>query len=79
MGRKLSIVGDLTFGALSLGAVELLGKVLVEVPVTPPDGSRLSVKEKGNKFGEGGEVACKCVIHYHHQQQQQQQQQHLII
>ena len=78
MGRKLSTVGDLTFGALSLGVVELLGKVLVvEVPVTPPDGSRLSVKENGNKFGEGGDVACKYVSHYHHQQQQQQQ--HLII
>ena len=65
MGRKLSIVGDLTFGALSLGVVELLGKVLVEVPLTPPDGGRLSVKEKGNKFGEGGDVACKDVSHYH--------------
>ena len=79
MGRKLSIVGDLTLGALSLDVVELLGKVLVEVPVTSTDGSRLSVKEKGNKFGEGGDVACKYVGHYHHQQQQQQQQQHLII
>ena len=74
MGRKLSTVGDLTFGALSLlGVVELLGKVLVEVPLTPADGSRLSVKEKGNKFGEGGDVACKYVSHYHHQQQHQQQ------
>ena len=75
MGRKLSTVGDLTFGALSLGVVELLGKVLVEVPVTSTDGSRLSVKEKGNKFGEGGDVACKFVSHH----QQQQQQHHLII
>ena len=77
MGRKLSIVGDLTFGALSLGVVELLGKVLDEVPVTLPDGSRLSVKEKGNNFGEGGDVACKCDSHYHHQHQLQQQ--HHII
>ena len=74
MGRKLSIVGDLTFCALSLGVVELL----VEVPATSPDGRRLSVKEKGNKFGDGGDVACKYVSHYHHQQQQQQQQHHLI-
>ena len=51
VGRKVLIEGELVevVAARDLGVVVLLGL---------PAGRRLSVKENGNKLGEGGAVAC---------------------
>ena len=60
VGRKVSIEEEKVkvVAARGLGVVVLLGLGLgVVVLLGLPAGSRLSVKEKGNKLGEGGAVA----------------------
>jgi len=60
VGRKVSIEEEKVkvVAARGLGVVVLLGLGLGVVALLGlPAGSRLSVKEKGNKLGEGGAVA----------------------
>ena len=62
VGRKVWIEGELVevVAARDLGVVVLLGLPAggVVVLLGLPAGRRLSVKENGNKLGEGGAVAC---------------------
>ena len=60
VGRKVWIEGELVevVAARDLGVVVLLGLPAGGVLLGLPAGRRLSVKENGNKLGEGGAVAC---------------------